>query len=70
MPYFMIKKQRIRQYNKTFIDYFRNFILLLEKGQKFLTFILYDVLVLKEQPFKISGNTSNAGRVAGTLSFP
>ena len=30
----------------------------------------YDVLVLKEQPFKISGNTSNAGRVAGTLSFP
>ena len=22
----MIEKQRIRQYNKTFIDYFRNFI--------------------------------------------
>ena len=43
---------------------------ILEKGQKLLTFILYDVLVLKEKPFKISGNTSNAGRVAGTLSFP
>ena len=46
---------------------FRN---ILEKGQKLLTFILYDVLVLKETPFKKSGSTSMPGELPELFPFP
>ena len=50
--------------------YFRNFRNILEKGQKLLTFILYDVLVLKETPFKKSGSTSMPGELPELFPFP
>ena len=49
------------------IEFFRN---ILEKGQKLLTFILYDVLVLKETPFKKSGSTSMPGELPELFPFP
>ena len=46
----MITKNKI--YSVNINIYFRNFRNILEKGQKLLTFILYDVLVLKENPLR------------------
>ena len=43
---------------------------MLEKGQKLLTFILYDVLVLKETPFKKSGSTSMPRELPELFPFP
>jgi len=50
--------------------YFINFIILLEKGQKLITFILYYVIVLKENPFKISGSSSMPGELPELFPFP
>ena len=49
---------------------FRNFRNILEKGQKLLTFILYAVIVLKENTFKKSGSTSMPGELPELFPFP
>ena len=50
--------------------YFINFRNLLEKGQKLLTFMLYHIIVLKENPFKISGSSSMPEELPELFPFP
>ena len=51
-------------------NYFRYFIILLEIIQTLITFILYDITVLKEKNFKTSGNTSLPGGLPELFPFP